>query len=521
MKLSEQNPDDVTLIEPAKPGPAQGAGKLRLSDLHPSEVSHVGSAGEPGTLEAVARGALQGATLGFGDELYGAGAAGVGALQKGSLSDVVSDYIRSRNEVRANNERARAAHPYAYGGSEFLGGIAPAAATGGTLPALAATGAAGAIGTSNASDPATLATQGAIGSAGAAAAGAAFNAAAPYVKKGLSNVGEYIAGKLGRGAEDLATAHLQPTAAMTRNLGKEGVRATAREALDTGAIEPFSKVGRTAENLSNRLEEVGAVKGDLVNQSTASINPADIVQDVQSRVVNPLRASSETEPIANTIEGKAQALMQKYSKPAIGPNGEINVGPSSMTPAQLEAEKMAVQNNITYGANSGAQTGAAQDYARVLKEGVENAVTDPAFKAAKDTYGKLTSAQEMADRAASLQNGGLMSHITDVGLGTAAVGGLAHGNPLPALGFGARVLSKGRLASTGAMALDKSSAAVRSLMQSNIFTEAQLSKIAASPYFQRLQTAALAGGPDSVSTTHYVLQQTDPGYQKLLHEEQQ
>ena len=194
MKLSDLNPNEVTPVETAAP-----SGPLKLSDLHPSEVT---PAEEPGMLEAGARGLAQGATLGFGDELYGAGNAGVQALKKGSLADLHSDYAKGRDEVRANNDAAKKAHPYAYGAGELAGSAVPLAASGASVPALAATGAVGAVGNSDSSDPATLAKQAAMGGAMTGAAGAAMGAAAQ------SPVGKYIGDRLSGAAENFATTPL-------------------------------------------------------------------------------------------------------------------------------------------------------------------------------------------------------------------------------------------------------------------------------------------------------------------------
>ncbi len=104
----------------------------------------------PGYLETLARGAAQGGTLGFADELVGAGGAGVDALKKGTISDVVADYIASRDQYRHGDEAARAANPKTYLAGNITGGIATAAVPGLNIAALPTLGAraagAGALG---------------------------------------------------------------------------------------------------------------------------------------------------------------------------------------------------------------------------------------------------------------------------------------------------------------------------------------------------------------------------------------
>lgn len=61
----------------------------------------------------------------------------------------------------------------------------------------------------------------------------------------------------------------------------------------------------------------------------------------------------------------------------------------------------------------------------------------------------------------------------------------------------------------------------KSLMSTNIWTPGQISRISQSPYHQILKNAGESGGPDGMSTAHYILQQTDPKYQELLKTDQE
>lgn len=73
-------------------------------------------------LESFGRGALQGATFGFSDELYGAGK---GAYDKlfGS-GDFTGTYAKERDAVREANKRAQEANPGSYFTGEIGGGLA-------------------------------------------------------------------------------------------------------------------------------------------------------------------------------------------------------------------------------------------------------------------------------------------------------------------------------------------------------------------------------------------------------------
>lgn len=76
--------------------------------------------------ESALRGAAQGATLGFADELAGAGHAAMGAARKMSTADIVKDYIANRDAYRAADAGARKANPKTFGATEFGGGVATA-----------------------------------------------------------------------------------------------------------------------------------------------------------------------------------------------------------------------------------------------------------------------------------------------------------------------------------------------------------------------------------------------------------
>lgn len=92
----------------------------------------VGKAVSP--IESFTRGGLQGATLGFADELAGAGEAGLDVLKgqaKPSFEDLVRAYKQHRDESRANFKAAEEANPKTYLGGQIVGGLAPVAASGG------------------------------------------------------------------------------------------------------------------------------------------------------------------------------------------------------------------------------------------------------------------------------------------------------------------------------------------------------------------------------------------------------
>ena len=87
---------------------------------------------EVSPLESGLRGAAQGASLGFADELTGAGEAGLDTVTgKSDLSNLIEAYKKHRDESRAAYKAAEEANPKSYLAGNIIGGIAPVAASGG------------------------------------------------------------------------------------------------------------------------------------------------------------------------------------------------------------------------------------------------------------------------------------------------------------------------------------------------------------------------------------------------------
>jgi len=95
------------------------------------------------------RGAVQGITGGYGDEMAGLIGGGIDYLQ--GEGDFKSLYEKNRDEQRKKNEFSDKANPKTYFGGQIAGGVVPTVMTAGTsLPALAASGAAQGLGYSEA-----------------------------------------------------------------------------------------------------------------------------------------------------------------------------------------------------------------------------------------------------------------------------------------------------------------------------------------------------------------------------------
>lgn len=576
----------------------------------------------PSTLEALGRSAVQGLTGGFGDEIIGAVHSPMGAVKSvaGLLGKDVSgdtdvaNYAKARDANRSANEAAFKAHPYASIAGTVAGSIPLTIATGG-LGEAAGLGELGAVSRGAVQSAADAGLMGAGSTNADLTRGDVGQFAKDVGKSSAAGFGVGgIAGKIGNAlrptnlretATDLAVKHLRPTPAMTRAIGKEGVRDAAREALDSGAIQWGTKADQTAENLNNLVNEVGATKGAMVEASTGKADPIAIADKFDREVIAPLRGTSENAPVVKMLEEKKQAFLDTYApgyksggrapgtpttitrksqfvpqdpttdfgagtmkvgERSTFPNADVDVVKSTipeahgygtkvnqelrvipgeevkepiygystpeqgqpfqtdprtglpvkqvsetriegvpevtpMSASQVEAEKSAVNDNINWKQDTDARIGGQRGWSRVLKEAGEDAVDDPNFTRVKDAYGNLANASSMADRTGSLTDGGgLLGHLTDVGVGTEALREIANGNPAGLAVAGVRAATKGRLSSSGAVTLDGLANLLEKTPQ--VFGK-----------FGPVLRNAASRGPQALAATHYILSQSNPEYQ--------
>ncbi len=226
-------------------------------------------AGEPSTTEALVRGGIQGATLGFSDEIKGAAGGLFEKYIKHNPQALAELYRQLRDEERAKNAAAEQAHPLAYGGASLAGGAGAALATGGaSLGGAAAFGAANALGESNADI-----TKGDLGGAAAdTATGAAIGGALHGAGSLVGKAGKAI---LGGGGED-ATAeagakalgfHPGHIAALKENGELGNVIAQAEK---DGVFKP----GASLRDTDARFKAAAAQKGQNVANAVGQADQA-------------------------------------------------------------------------------------------------------------------------------------------------------------------------------------------------------------------------------------------------------
>lgn len=215
--------------------------------------------------------------------------------------------------------------------------------------------------------------------------------------KGISKAFE-LAPKIAEGTADVfGKLHLSPNAKMSKQIGKEGIKDAVRESLDSGAIKLGQTAENTAANLENLRSEVGAVKGDIVRNSDAQIDPTKIVNDINS-LIDKYRGVSANKPIVEALERKKADFLEQYL-----PNTTETGKAAPLSASQVEAEKTALQDAINWPAESGGSKKALKQYSSVFKNATEEAIPTEEFMRSKEAYGNLANAQKMADKAS---NGG-------------------------------------------------------------------------------------------------------------------
>ena len=294
-----------------------------------ADYSEFGFEAEPdemSQLEAAARGAAQGLTFDFGDELAGAAQAGVGALQgeEGSLKELYQKY---RDEQRKQMEQAAEEYPVTYYGSDIAAGVLPALLTGGASAAasvgksLAKGATKGSLKTAMKEAAKTGAKFGAVTGAGTSKAelfdgelggltkdtiaggvlGGISGAAMPVLGKGVSKATQKT-GDLLEGAVNLI-----PGAESTKLAykgGKKGIGISQEEMIKEGK--------RVAKELNEKVSEVLSKSGverkkaiELADEAGTRINAGEVIDDVINDII-------EEGAIGLDIKGK-EKLVQSVS----------------------------------------------------------------------------------------------------------------------------------------------------------------------------------------------------------------
>ncbi len=280
---------------------------------------------EPGRAEALGRGALQGVSLGFSDEIAGA----IGSL----FSD--KSYSQIRDESRQANEAAKQAHGGFYLGGEIGGGIASSLIPGlniakGASVGLAAGKAALAGGLAGLGSSEADLTKGDFGRAAIDTAKAA--AAGAVIGGGLQKLGHIVseapAAAKGRILKEIAEGegmHGSATNTAKKLLVKnEGnvLEAATQPFTMEGAAKPITLadiVGKPAKEvlpvIEERLNQVGSQLDqhyDVVDKVTGGVSMQDLVTYLDKEVAT-LKKSPLNEQYINAVNDIKKSALEAWA----------------------------------------------------------------------------------------------------------------------------------------------------------------------------------------------------------------
>lgn len=265
---------------------------------------------DPGALEALARGAEQGATLGFGDEINGA-LSTAGDVLTGQNQDlgIIDDYRKQRDDSRQLMDAAEKAHPYVSGAGNLLGGLATALATGG--------GSAAAEGAAGAAEAATLLDAAKTGAGIGAVAGLG-NSKADLTKGQLGQaLNDTETGAAGGailgGALHSAVGGIKQIAGLTGDLksvsdfgeaAKQGfngrllIGKTANKNIQQDLLDAYGNIEPSLQDAQN---VAGAAKNEKLLNAQQSLNMAPWLKGFNDSVGNVKTNESADPAVANDL----------------------------------------------------------------------------------------------------------------------------------------------------------------------------------------------------------------------------
>lgn len=474
----------------------------------------------PGRLESLARGGAQGITLGFADELTGAGETGVDVLKGDtSISDIVSDYLKHRGESRENYHAAKAANPGTYMVGQGVGGaITALAAPELSIGKMAALGAIQGVGESDAPIASVdTAKQAALSGIIAGGVGAA--------AKGVSKVlnPETL--------DEVAMSSGQRAVGFTKKMLKNDMQQAqakdaTRLALDHEVLKPFASIEGMQDATESISKNAGSKMGEFLDgQSAGQRAPlkAGSAPTIREQFLfDPQKAIDELHglrPKGLNMGDNADinAIIDK-AVDTVKARGTLNAkGKYALRPIPWEdARELKTQIQGMANWDTGASR-AVNDMKKALGGRIrdnfmsqleENASARGAgegfeeFAGNVKTYGSAATLQDALHNRFSSVAGNQTVGLRDA---MAAAGELAHsGNPIAAAAVGGASKAWNRFGdSTISWSADRLSKAIKTSPQT----------------FQKWLPAlqkAMVRGPQSLSVTTFMLQQTDPEFTTAL-----
>lgn len=474
--------------------------------------------------ESAIRGGAQGLSLGFSDEME--------AALRSAFSP--EEYTAIRDRIRSKYKAAQEANPMTYGVGELGGAAAPAIAatllSGGTAAPAAGAGLSATAARMLA--PATIRGAAALGGAAGlgygesdlargdvlgtakdVGTGAAVGGGIGTAARGLGGIAKALP-KLGQQTSELSAFHgLGLRGAPLEKMGVSGGRKIAATALEgqkalggKSIMTPFSNTTRMLQNANAVNESAGQRIGIILKQLDDA--------GVQGPNVGNLRGQLEQlmGEIREVAPNMGAGAIKQYEM-ALADIANLGDRPSF---TQLGRLKKAI-GDLTYKHGSALESkGGLQDAYNVVRNELDNAVElgtakihkpglSQQYQKAKNVYHDTDIMIESLNKKNIRETGNNFFNLTSVG--GAGIGSFVGGLP---------GMIAGGMAVKGAQAYGPQIAA-----RSTRWIGGQLAKIVAEnpsmlgKYAQTLAQAARRGS-QQLAAAHFVLQQNDPEYRKLM-----
>lgn len=517
MKLSELNQDEIEVV---------GEKPLKLSELPTEHVEVVATPPESPKeeipmLDSAGRGALQYGTLGYSDE--GKGLAGaIWEKVKGNPEEFMKLYTAARDEDRAKNRAAAEANPVSYHGAGVAASLLPGLLTGGSATGLALAGGLNALGSSDAD----LTKGEVLPAAGSTLLGAGLGAAAGKVAQAIPSasktVSNYLSRKFGGAAENFAERATGATGRQLEKL-KPG---TGRYLLDKKIVGFGSHPDTIAKRAAAGMKAAGNQIDEALSTISTPLQKSRVVAQIENRI-----AELKGDPSQAGVVRKLSKILEDIQSPDVA---------DELSAAAAEKIKRGYQAQSNY--MKPLSTRANKEAASVYQKEVEALAKEASpetlakFLQAKKDYGILEPVEDLASFRANQLQQHPVGGLNDMAAG--GLGMLKNGDPATAVAtaIGRRTLSP-RINAAAAKTLDQASKAAEIFsnavpktpnvvsatagnLTSNLGARAVESLVDERPEalgkYAPILKAAKDRGHNALSTTEYLLQQSDPEYQKLM-----
>lgn len=374
-------------------------------------------------------GAVQGATLGLGDELAGLGNSAIDTVGKATglmdgKVDPVGDYAKYRDVARSQNDAAQKQSVGEYGAGQLLGSLAVPVGEVGSVGQAAAKfgglGAAQGFGSST-GQGADLAKDTAIG----AGLGAATGAGAQKLGQTLRAAPE----ALNDLAESSAVKSFNPSGPQMAKIQAlpGGANAVGRNLLDKGVVSFGDTAEKSSAKLGSATTKAGQDIGAIYKAADAKAAPdqllkADDFISAMEPTLRKLQGNAATRSLVPILEKQAQDIAETYGQ-----------NPITFQQAKELVSGMQSQAFSGAGLDPTIQKSLRQDVASALRSTVSNRVAEVMgngdLQPANQAFSQLKSLEKPARSTLAGNKSNRAIGLTDyVSGGTGAtVGGVAGG----------------------------------------------------------------------------------------------